>query len=492
MTTSRALIPEAHPVASATGEPPRPTVEVGRKPTILLALPYAMNVRDVLRTGVFRTLREAGARVVILSPAHDQPRFIEEFGGTDVHFEPLYPDVPGPIRERFETLRFTVFSDLTKTIGMIATPPRERGPLKRAALAGMRVVSRVVGVRRASELLARAGMVLFPNHRYDEILRKYRPDLVCLTRVFGWSADSAVLKGAVRLGIPTVLVVSSWDNLTSKGVFPAPVDRLVVWNSILAEEAVQLHGYAREQVYIAGVPQFDIYADRSKLPDRASFFRRLGGDPAKRLITFALTNPRLCPDEYDIVEMLWKAGREGAFGTPCQILARLHPLATGVGGAFPERLRGLPDLLVDVPGSPSAYVDRDTSLDDMKHLAATMWHSDVVLNTASTVAIDAAAFDTPVVCACFDGQRTLPYERSVRRYHDYTHFKKLLEMGGVRVAYDLPTLIAHINAYLGDPSLEREGRARIVERQCLAIDGKAGERIGRYLLRAAAELRRPS
>jgi len=31
----------------------------------------------------------------------------------------------------------------------------------------------------------------------------------------------------------------------------------------------------------------------------------------------------------------------------------------------------------------------------------------------ATIAIDAAALDRPVVCAGFDGRRTLPYEQSV-------------------------------------------------------------------------------
>jgi CDP-glycerol glycerophosphotransferase (TagB/SpsB family) len=161
-----------------------------------------------------------------------------------------------------------------------------------------------------------------------------------------------------------------------------------------------------------------------------------------------------------------------------------------MGDPFPERLRNQPDLLVDVPGRPGKYKDRDPGLEDMKHLAATMWHSAVVLNSSSTVSIDAAAFDTPVVCVGFDGYRTLPEDKSVRRWHKYTHYRKLLALGGVRVGHSLDEVIGHINAYLEDPSLDREGRARIVSRQCLALDGRSAERIGKYLLRAADELRR--
>jgi hypothetical protein len=469
-----------------------PAVSARRRPTILIALPYAVNVRDVLRTAVFSTLREAGARLVLLTPAHDDPNFRQEFGGEDIHIEPLFPNEPGPWEQRFEGLRLTLFSDLTQTIGFVSAPKVKRGLLKQAAISAARMAGKRLGRRQTEALLSRATMALFPDHRYDDLLRRYQPDLVCLTRVFGWSADCPVLKSAVRQRIPTVLLASSWDNLTSKGVFPARVDRVVVWNPIMAEEATELHGYSREQVYIAGAPQFDIYADKSKLPDRAEFFARVGADPGKALVTFALTNVKTCPDEFDVLEMLWQRLREGALGRPTQLLARVHPIAGHYGELLPERLRGVPDLLVDTPGRPSRFIDRDTSRGDMIHLAATLRHSDVVVNTSSTIAIDAAALDRPVVCAGFDGRRTLPYEQSVRRYHDYTHFKKLLDLKGVRVAHDLDQLVAHVKDYLDDPGLDSAGRARIIERQCRAIDGKAGERIGQYVLRAVEELRRPA
>jgi hypothetical protein len=453
-----------------------------RQRTVVIALPYAVSVRDVLRTAIFRTLKEAGTRVVLLTPAHDDPAFREEFGGENIHIEPLLPNEPGPWESRLEGLRVTLFSDLTRTIGMFSKPKVKRGPLKEAALSAARALSKKLGPRRTEALLSRTNMALFPDRRYDDLLRRYQPDLVCLTRVFGWAADWPVLKSAVRLGIPTVLLASSWDNLTSKGVFPARVNRVVVWNPIMADEAAELHGYSRDDIYIAGAPQFDVYADKSQLPDRAAFFAKVGADPNKALITFAMTNVKVTPDEFDVLEMLWKRLREGALGRPVQLLARVHPIAPHYGEVMPERLRNLPDLMFDLPGRAGRHIDRDPTRADMIHLAATMWHSDVVINTSSTIAIDAAALDTPVVCAGFDGHRTLPFERSVRRYHEYTHFRKLLDLGGVRVAHDLDQLVAHLRAYLDDPTLDHEGRQRIIEKQCLAIDGKAGERIGRYVL----------
>ncbi len=462
-----------------------------RRPTVLIPVPYAINVRDVLRTAVFRKLKDAGVRIVIMSPAYQQPDFVREFADEHVHLEPLYPYEPGEMEQKLRTLRFTLFSDLTETIGLHSVPKDGRSWPKRLAMVGAKQAVRVLGRRRSEQLLSQAGLRLFPEHRYDHVFERWRPDLVCLTRVFGTSADHPVLKVASRLRIPSVLLVSSWDNLTSKGVFPARVDRIAVWNRIMAEEAEQLHGIPRDRILVAGAPQFDIYADTSKLPERQAFFRRVGADPGKALVTFALTNARACPDEFDTLEMFWSEVHKGALGRPAQVLARAHPIAGAYGEVFPDRLRGRPDLLVDIPGKPSQFIDRDAGVEDMKHLAATMWHSDVVVNTSSTIAIDAVAVGTPVVCAGFDGRRTLPDSESVRRYHQYTHFKKLLALGGIRVAHDLGQLVGHVRDYLEDPTLDAEGRARIIEHQCHAIDGKAGERLAQFVLKALDELPRP-
>lgn len=476
----------------ATPDPGTPVPRLGRPPTIAIAVPYAVNVRDVLRTDTFRTLKEAGARLVILSPAYNEPEFIREFAADNVHIEPLHPYSPGNYEQKLSSLRCTLFADLTKTTSILSdgSPPRTR--LKRAAMSGARVATRLIGRRKTEDLLALASRTLFPGLQYAEVLRKYRPDLVVVTRVFGWAADEQVLKCAANLGFPTMLLVASWDNLT-KGVFPTRPDRLVVWNSIMYEEAQELHGFRPDQIFIGGVPQFDIYADKSRLPDRAALYRRLGADPALDLITFTMADPKVVPDEADVVEMVWTAAREGQLARPCQVLARVHPQFADRAPALLERLRSRPGLLVDVPGrSNSAFPDRDPTTDDMIHLAATLAHSAVVVNTRSTIAIDAAALDRPVVCAAFDGRRTLPYHQSVRRFLDYDHYRKMLELGGVPVARSFDELMTLVNKYLLDPGLDREARARLVERECRAIDGQTGRRVGQFVLRSAVELGRAS
>jgi hypothetical protein len=49
--------------------------------------------------------------------------------------------------------------------------------------------------------------------------------------------------------------------------------------------------------------------------------------------------------------------------------------------------------------------------------------------------------------------------------------------GAVRIAQSAGEMVDLINAYLADPSLDADGRRRIVREQCEFTDGRAAERV---------------
>jgi CDP-glycerol glycerophosphotransferase (TagB/SpsB family) len=113
-----------------------------------------------------------------------------------------------------------------------------------------------------------------------------------------------------------------------------------------------------------------------------------------------------------------------------------------------------------------------------RHLADTLQHSDVVVNVASTITIEACVFDTPVVNIAFDGDHVdLPYERSARRYYKFTHYANVTRHDAVRVSWNPGELVENIARYLADPSLDAAGRARVVHEQVRFLDGRSGERV---------------
>jgi hypothetical protein len=127
-------------------------------------------------------------------------------------------------------------------------------------------------------------------------------------------------------------------------------------------------------------------------------------------------------------------------------------------------------------------MDADFMMENTRHLADTLHHSDVVLNVASTLAIEASIFDTPVINIGFDGQPG-SNSRLMEWHYGSTHFQKVVRSGAVRIAQSADEMIALINQYLIDPSLDAAGRRRIVEDQCAFTDGRSAGRVAAEIVR---------
>jgi hypothetical protein len=277
----------------------------------------------------------------------------------------------------------------------------------------------------------------------------------------------------------------SWDNLTNKLLPIRRLDRLVVWNSTMRREAEELHGYDPSDIDIAGPPQFDSYFAGPRTP-RSEFCRRVGVDPARRLLTLTTIPAESYPRHDVVVDRLLEAIRLRALAAECDLLVRVHPRDDL---RRYDRYSGVPHLVVEKPFRQTVRAGDghavDVTVENTRHLADTMKHSDVVLNVASTIAIEASIFDTPVVNIAFDDRdaEARPFLESPLRYYSYTHYQQIVRAGAVRIAKTPAEMIDAVNAYLADPSLDGAGRRRVVGEQCEFTDGRSAERVAAAIVR---------
>lgn len=453
--------------------------------TLFLAIPYAVAVRDVLRSGTLEILAaDPEVRVVVLVPRGSLESLSAEFRRERVAFEPLEPFKASLTERLLYHFNRGLLHEKCRTIQLgnvhgVTWSLRAAVPIARAARA-------LLGERRVVRAMAWCFRHLTPTRLYADLFAKHRPDLVVVSRVLNYSMDYPVMKRAQVEGVPVVVLVSSWDNLTSKGFFAFDAARLVVWNEVMKAEAVDLFHYPPERVAVSGIPRYDVFFRTEGRPSREAFLSGLGLDPSKRLVTYATASATtgLGPQdpvtpEPEICEFLADAIASGRL-PGAQLLIRLHPQAK------PEQYASLlprPDVTVQIPGAASTFVDRLFSPDDDRAFADLMRHSDVVVNLVSTVALDAVACDTPVVCVGFDFRGPRPYLESVRRYYDFDHYAKLGATGCYRLAGSREELLDEVARYLGDRSLDGEARRRARDLYCVHTDGTAGRRVGEEVLR---------
>jgi hypothetical protein len=111
-------------------------------------------------------------------------------------------------------------------------------------------------------------------------------------------------------------------------------------------------------------------------------------------------------------------------------------------------------------------------------LINTIRHAAVVINTSSSLTVDSAILDTPVISLCYDQEpdRRFPEGRSWM-YNFSEHFMPLIDTGGVKVVYSDAECVEAINAYIENRGLDKEGRMEIAKMVGGPLDNNAGRRL---------------
>ncbi len=314
---------------------------------------------------------------------------------------------------------------------------------------------------------------------WEPFFDKYKPDAVFAAGILN-DEDFTLLKQAKRRGIPSVGMMKSWDNFTSKGFLRVFPDLLLVQNPTMVEEVVRFNNFPRERTRVTGFPQWDHYLDPSWVIPREEFAQKFSIDPAKKWITYfaggLMTGLFNIPDRGDYVLMLKKAIDEGKLGN-ATVLIRAHP--------------GHKDLMVpETKVFPNLDFAKGWTFDqeDMRMLANLVRHSDVTINLGSTMSLEAAIFDKPTVLIAFNpetAKRAPRHLRLAKALDSSLHFVYVMNTGGNWRVNNENEFVEAVRTYLDNPSLHRIGRTRILKELVGQVNGNAGRRCLDLLCEAA-------
>jgi hypothetical protein len=315
---------------------------------------------------------------------------------------------------------------------------------------------------------------------FRSYFEKYKPDVVFAPDVFG-SGDVLLLKSAQIHKVRTLGMVASWDNNTTKGLMRVVPNRLLVQNKIIEEESINIQNISSEIIKVVGIAHYDYYRNYQPI-SREEYFNKLGIDKSKRLIMFSPAGDKFITTDWQICEILKEAYTDKKITDDIVTLIRVHPANIVSFGKFTPNEH----FVVEVPGVRfEGLSDKRNELDkkSLDHLLDTLAHVDLVINVVSSIVIDAAVLDKPVITIGFEGwEKKVPFGSSVKRYHMDENMDKLLKIGGTPIVRNSEELIKQINIYLKHPEFDRVGRKKIVEKQCWRLDGKAKVRIAESIL----------
>lgn len=450
--------------------------------TIFLPIANRQQARNILRTDVLKTIAmDSSVRIVIFTPEYRAEQYRKEFAYPNIVVEGI--EEPKILSSLDAFLGRVSLFYINSATGRFLRKQwlwyGRKAPVRYCVSLGL--IFLFGSAKFLRSLFRFLDFKLVKDERFASYFETYKPDLVFAPNIFA-ALDTSFLRHSKRRGIRIVGMINSWDNITlAKYPFRVLPDKLITHNELIKSEAVRYLDMRPENVYVSGIPHFDHYVNSSR-GSREAFCARLGIDPKKRILLFAAIGETLNPTEWQVAQQLHAAIKEGKLPDDLLIVMRLHPTERGgIGKLKPDRHLVVDDSKTYVKGQRTFT---EILRGDMEHFADSLYYADVVVTTCSTTTIDAAAFDTPSVNIAYDGLEEKPFYQSVRRFYtkQWVHYQPILKSGGTRVAYSLDELLAAINAYLKDPSLDREGRKRIVDEQCYKLDGKSGERIGKFVV----------
>lgn len=254
-------------------------------------------------------------------------------------------------------------------------------------------------------------------------LRRDRPDCVVVSPTnLLHDEEVEYVKAAKALGIPSVVPVLSWDNLTTKGLLHVKPDYVLAWHHGHQEEAREIHGIPGDHIVITGSPFFDKWFNAARVSSRTATCRSLGVDPGGPYVLYLGSSANIARDESWLVLALVRALSEATDPAlrRLQIVFKPHP------GGSPRNVRALPRLDkagILVWSRERGRPDTGTAIDQFRNA---LHHAAVVVGVNTTGMVDAILCDRPCLAL------------AVKRYDSTqthtTHFLRMQESHALLVA----------------------------------------------------------
>jgi len=453
--------------------------------TVVVPIFSGSEGRFILRSDIYTTLTErSGIRIVFLVRSRERKeRYEREFINPWVSFEVMPPYKLSLGDALFGFLKYYLLR--SRTIDL----KRHARYLGQGGLARFMMsfcANRLLARRPVRRLIRSLDRYLVRVPAVSACFERFRPDLVFLADLFD-DTEAAFVREARRRNIRTVGMILTWDRTTSRWLVRLLPDLLLVQSEFMRDEALHYQDMPYDAVSICGTIQHDSHMEKPPA-SREEFCKKMMIPARNKIILYGPIGRSFdASRELDqtVIEMINEWIAQGGLGTKdITLIVRFPPNDFLQEGDMKPRSY----VVYQVPGyrfSGKRGQDWDMGFDDLAMLRDTVGNCDLVVTYYSSLSIDAAVFDKPVINIDFNIENGKIVERR-HPYYRTTHYQKAAATGGIRLVRSEEELREGIRRYLADPALDRGGRAELVRTQCWKADGKSGRRAGEFLLSSLA------
>lgn len=456
-----------------------------------IIVPSGWGIKSFLLNDFFKIITE-DSKLYIFSPLSKSEEFRNLCGGKNVSFEILNIFRLNSFSSFF--FDFLIYSHyyrkptyINKTVLKRYPSGRLKGKLKKDFL---KLWAKYFGKYLSFDfqIFLEKNILGFKKEvkRLREVYKREGIKLVfSTTPLISWHEHPALF-AAKEAKVKTACIITSWDNLASKGRLPIKFDYYFCWSSLMKKELIECYPFIKEeQIFISGAPQFDYYFKKDFLMKKEEFFKKMGMDLSKKVLLWAAASENQYPNEDKIIEGFYNNFKNSKLFNEAQVVLRAHP----IGGLrrFKSLIEKYPELLTmeTNPDDPKYLNEWMPSKEDIIDLVNILYYSDIVINHCSTMTLDACAFDKPVLNLAYDIEKGSSMENYVVNCYKYDHYTCVLDFGAAKIVYSEKELFETISEYLKDSSKDREGREKLLNLQIDFKDSFSSKRIAEKLLELA-------
>ncbi len=463
------------------------------KPTLIVSIPLVWSFRNFIRSGIIENLSQE-YRVIIALPETGKENLKNEgISDEDIFIlQPIIPDrfhlllkmlVAGAHELRHPTKSDRIFKDWfnppqkkKKDLGLLIKNTLFTCFVRLAAIKPFYLFFKHAEYKQFCRII--------PESTYA-FLKKANPVLGISTNCVV-SGEWPLFRAMHKLGVKTVSFVSSFDNITSRGFFPlSHFNHYMVWQKQMENDLIHFYNITRTQITITGTPQFDFHLLEKFSWSQAKTTEMLNLDGEKPYFVYCANHFNITPNEPELVEQIISYMSDNDELNQHPWVIRLHPMDKY------HRWDTLKKSHDSVVFSYPWRHDDDVpywavpSNDDIALLGNTLKYAEATISVASTIALDSAVVDTPVICIGFHTAKDSSEDRFYHDVHFSHHYEPIMSSGATPLATNMGSLANLLLELVSEPELLRKKRGELVKNICGVVDGKAVDRVTRTILNLA-------
>ena len=290
----------------------------------------------------------------------------------------------------------------------------------------------------------------------------------------------------------------SWDNSTTRGYPGLKPNYVLAWTNTMKNEIKKLSDIDENKIYVTGSAQFDHYFLNLKF-SKEDFYNKFRLNKEKKTLFFATRGPNTYASNAEIIKEICSSMRKQKI-LNSQLIVRIHPLHYSKNKfvkykklfkTYSDLEYEFKDILrINYPiienDDSNFFLKKENSLD----LHSLIKYSDVIINVFSTVNIEGAIFDKPLINISYQKNANFYNENMKSRYNINIDFKqdhnqRILSTGGIINCWNDKELNQAINDAIKYPKKLSEKREKIIINEVGPNKGNAAKTISSLIEKLA-------